>query len=82
MNVRFQAVILEEQLSNIKEKKVASLYFSYESDSHPTIHPNVTICILKKKILPVSPPTGRICLSVSFADGLNLFYRSYDERKF
>ena len=58
MNVRFQAVILEEQLSNIKEKTVASLYFSYESDSRPTIHPNVTICILKKKNSTSVTPHG------------------------
>ena len=35
---------------------MASLYFSYESNSHPTIHPTVTICILKN--LPQSSPHG------------------------
>ena len=38
---------LSSVLSNIKEKTVTSLYFRYESYSRPTIHPTVTICILK-----------------------------------
>ena len=62
-------------LSNIREKTVASLYLSFERNSRPTIQPTMTICILKLKILPESPPPlakGRVCLIVSFADGLNL----------
>ena len=58
VNVCFQAVILAEQLSNIKEKTVASLYFRYESDSRPTIQPNVTIYILKKKNSTSVTPHG------------------------
>ena len=54
-------IYLSPVLSNIKEKTVTSLYFRYESYSRPTIHPTVTICILKN--LPESPPRGGFVVS-------------------
>ena len=55
---------------NLLHDSTAFLYFRYESYSRPTIHPTVTICILKKST--IITPTGRICRIISFADGLNL----------
>ena len=55
--IRYQLELVSgDRWRNRVEIFTTSLYFRHESYSRPTIHPTVTICILKN--LPESPPRG------------------------
>ena len=72
-------IYLSPVLSNIKEKTVTSLYFRYESYSRPTIHPTVTICILK---IYQNHPHGEDLSYRQFCRWFKSAARSYDTREF
>ena len=54
---------------------LACLHFGYESNSRPTIHATVTICILKKNSTSITPHGWSVLPMVYVC-------RSYDRRKF